>query len=497
MMSRILAPLVLSVALAAPAAALEIKSDPRTGAIPSLTAPGEIAINRADGRLFWRMPDGSLGTSTLLNALPSGRRAVEQGQSDDQTVAPNPAAPLNTLSRLLADRQTTTYTPDLGPGIVGAPRSVVEALDAGYLDARALGFRSCLTDCAAARAANDAAAASLSSKLSDVGGTIFFRRGIWPFTQGFNLTDKHFGVVGEGEGRTILRFDGTGNLFNITENSLFYRLEFRSFTAWAASTGANTTIKIVRPLGNSSTQTGPNIRNVEFVPTDPAKYQWQTGIDCLGCWSLNVTENLFVGKDNAFSADFLILRDKSTPPTIINNKVFSANRAVYAPPGAFVEGPIIVANQFVGVNYGIFLDNANNAPGAQIIGNHINAYIAGIVSIARPQVMIAKNLLYRYGSSTTGFDWNGIYLGAASSDASIEDNSFYGYKGQYPGNATAVTGVNSTAGSVFGGMMADLNYGIVGSQNWAVVYDNIKTRNVTTFDYQLGAGSYRGNVWAF
>ncbi len=45
--------------------------------------------------------------------------------------------------------------------------------------------------------------------------------------------------------------------------------------------------------------------------------------------------------------------------------------------------------------------------------------------------------------------------------------------------------------------MADLNYGIVGSQNWAVVYDNVKTRNVTTFDYQLGAGSYRGNVWAF
>jgi hypothetical protein len=57
--------LALLLAFTAPAAALEIKSDARPGARPSLTAPGEIAINRADGRLFYQDEAGNRASGLL------------------------------------------------------------------------------------------------------------------------------------------------------------------------------------------------------------------------------------------------------------------------------------------------------------------------------------------------------------------------------------------------------------------------------------------------
>lgn len=478
---------------------LSASAPAQTRALP----PGEIRANGditfGDALKLGKREGTGASAKTIIT--PDTLRILGPDSTGDvsaMTAAPNTSAAFGTLSRLLADRQTTAYLPDLGPGIVGAQRSVTEALDAGYIDARALGFRSCLFDCTSTiMALNDIAAANLNTKLSAIGGSIFFRRGIWLLSRTVSIVDRHFGIIGEGEGRTIFQFSGTGHLFDVSQSSLFYRIEFRNFTAWASSTGADQALRIVRPRGLNSTQNGPNIRNIEFIGSDTSKFQWQTGIDCTGCWNLNVTENLFQGKDNAFSADFLILRDRSTPPTIVNNKVFSANRAVWSPPGSFVEGLIAVANQFVGVMYGVFLDDGVNAPGAQIIGNHINSFRGGVVSIAHPQVMISKNLFYRYGDASTGYDWVGVYLGPASSDASLEDNSFYGYRGSYPGTATAVKGAQSTAGSVFGGMFADCDIGLDASNSWTLGYDRIKTRNVTKPVRNIPTGSYAGSVWAF
>ncbi|WP_437871510.1 hypothetical protein ACSD7O_24720 [Methylorubrum extorquens] len=73
-------------AAVAPASALDMRFSPTPGNTPGSLKDDTLGINRADGRLFWKRPDGSPGVGTLLNALPSGRRAVEQGQADDLSV---------------------------------------------------------------------------------------------------------------------------------------------------------------------------------------------------------------------------------------------------------------------------------------------------------------------------------------------------------------------------------------------------------------------------
>ncbi|AWI88168.1 hypothetical protein C0214_07820 [Methylobacterium sp. DM1] len=68
---------VSALALVAPAFAIDLQSTTVPGrAVPSLSN-GEIAINRADRNLFFKNADGMTGIGALLNALPSGRKAVE------------------------------------------------------------------------------------------------------------------------------------------------------------------------------------------------------------------------------------------------------------------------------------------------------------------------------------------------------------------------------------------------------------------------------------
>lgn len=91
MTRRILALVALLLTLDVPAIALDIRSSTTPGAnMPGLTN-GEIAINRADKRLIFKNVDGSLGYGSLLNALPSGRKAVEQGDAGDLAVTANGA----------------------------------------------------------------------------------------------------------------------------------------------------------------------------------------------------------------------------------------------------------------------------------------------------------------------------------------------------------------------------------------------------------------------
>ncbi|MGX7706304.1 hypothetical protein [Methylobacterium sp. Gmos1] len=80
--------LAFVLALTAPAVALDMRFSPDAGTAPGSLKDDTLGINRADGKMFWRKSDGTLGTSTLLNALPSGRRSVEQGQADDLTISP-------------------------------------------------------------------------------------------------------------------------------------------------------------------------------------------------------------------------------------------------------------------------------------------------------------------------------------------------------------------------------------------------------------------------
>lgn len=79
MKSYILAALALLTVSVAPADALEIKSDTRPGALPSLIAPGEIAINRADGRFFYRDEVGNRAGGLLPDLDASGYLKFRNG----------------------------------------------------------------------------------------------------------------------------------------------------------------------------------------------------------------------------------------------------------------------------------------------------------------------------------------------------------------------------------------------------------------------------------
>ncbi|GJD59291.1 hypothetical protein [Methylobacterium dankookense] len=91
-MRKIAALLTLpALALASPAGALDIRSSAVAGrgspaGNPLCADPKNIEFNRADRTLTICDPSNNPTVTTLLNALPAGRKAVEQGRAEDLTV---------------------------------------------------------------------------------------------------------------------------------------------------------------------------------------------------------------------------------------------------------------------------------------------------------------------------------------------------------------------------------------------------------------------------
>ena len=93
-----------------PVQALDIRSSAVAGrgspaGNPLCADPKNIEFNRADRTLTICDPSGNPSVNTLLKALPAGRRAVEQGQSDDQTVA---GVPLSSVIQRSGGKTTLT-----------------------------------------------------------------------------------------------------------------------------------------------------------------------------------------------------------------------------------------------------------------------------------------------------------------------------------------------------------------------------------------------------
>lgn len=107
-MPRLIAPLTaLVLTFGGAASALEFQSSKVPGrGNPALCAPdGErIVINRADRTITTCNPDGSQSISTLLNALPAGRKAVEQGDSSDQAVKSQIGTDADAQARVLSEK---------------------------------------------------------------------------------------------------------------------------------------------------------------------------------------------------------------------------------------------------------------------------------------------------------------------------------------------------------------------------------------------------------
>lgn len=100
---------------APPALALDMRFSPTPGNTPGALKDDTLGINRADGKLFWKRPDGSPGVGTLLDATAAGRSAVEQGDASGLSVT-IPGSPMGLpLNQRLAG---TVDIREVGLGVV-------------------------------------------------------------------------------------------------------------------------------------------------------------------------------------------------------------------------------------------------------------------------------------------------------------------------------------------------------------------------------------------
>lgn len=85
-MQRSLATLLLCGLAGSAAHALDLQYSKEPGRVPPRLTEGEIATNTADGRLIYRRPNNTIGIGTMMEALPAGRKMVEQGDGSDLCV---------------------------------------------------------------------------------------------------------------------------------------------------------------------------------------------------------------------------------------------------------------------------------------------------------------------------------------------------------------------------------------------------------------------------
>lgn len=81
MLTRTLALPMLTIALTSPVAAFDIKSSPMPGDVPLLASDGEIAINRADGRLYYKAEGGAIAGGLLADLDASGYLKYRNGMT--------------------------------------------------------------------------------------------------------------------------------------------------------------------------------------------------------------------------------------------------------------------------------------------------------------------------------------------------------------------------------------------------------------------------------
>ncbi|NEU14313.1 hypothetical protein G3T14_19590 [Methylobacterium sp. BTF04] len=116
MMHRLAALLALTLTLVAPARAFDLQSTPVPGRTVTTLTNGEIAINRADRKGFFKNVDGSIGSFDLLSASPGGRKAVVDGDASGLVLGPG--GPL--LPAALAGKASTAGGTFTGPARFGA-----------------------------------------------------------------------------------------------------------------------------------------------------------------------------------------------------------------------------------------------------------------------------------------------------------------------------------------------------------------------------------------
>lgn len=325
-------------------------------------------------------------------------------------------AATSAASSFASAAQGSTADSALQPAAIG---TTVQAFD-GDQTVIVNGSSSLFSSNTADRAANQALLVALLALTPTGPIRVEFGTGFFPLEKIPKLSNRHVSITGKGWGQTQLEFTNTATPdIEIEQNSLVYDSEVTGFMFLRSGSTTLSCVSVTRPVEASGGEyRGPNISDNFFHGKD--SNTWAVHINMVEGWQYVIQRNQFKGSDTTRVAQAIRLSGASTAGTIRDNRGINLEYGVFSPASSFSEGAYIGNNVFVGVLFGIYMDDGSNAPGGIVIGNHIASMDNAITIIARPQWQICTNLIYRMDGAAAG--WLGIYLSAACSDSLVQGN---------------------------------------------------------------------------
>ncbi|MEN3238696.1 right-handed parallel beta-helix repeat-containing protein [Methylobacterium ajmalii] len=276
-----------------------------------------------------------------------------------------------------------------------------------------------------------AAFQSIPSAVPD-GSTIVFPATRTVVTAGMSYSNKSLRFVGSGLGTEIALRGSNQVLFNLSLSDVLYTFGLESMMLLTNGSG-NYAVNISRPSTASNIYTGPYFTDLVFRGEHPILDAWSCCIQLANCYNFRINRCHATG-NQSYSMNFLNLAEHSTDGTVADCRVAMADYGIRTVAGGISEGIIVYGNKFVGVRHGIVLEDGNQAPGAQIFNNHINAFNTGIKAINRPQLQITCNLIYKYNSA----DFYGLWIEGGCASSLIQGNTVVGFSPTYSGTAVGL-----------------------------------------------------------
>jgi hypothetical protein len=265
------------------------------------------------------------------------------------------------------------------------------------------------------------------------GTTVLFPDGDVPVTAGVGFAEKSIRLVGSKGTRIFFRPNSGQTLIYWTSTDQTKSFECSGFEFRTNRTDCRA-IWLDRGNDQSNNWKGPVISNNLFRGEDTNWHGFAEGMRIANCYAFNIYGNHFHGGDISRAGEMLVLGGHATDGAFYNNRCILAVRMVRAEYGAFAEGLKFFGNTAVCVVDGIWLDSGSNAPGAQIMNNHLNCISKCIRVVNRPQIQIEQNLLYKF----SGGDFAAIQLEAGCDDSIIRGNVINGFRQDYTGASSGI-----------------------------------------------------------
>ena len=333
---------------------------------------------------------------------------------------------------------------------------------------------------------------------------IYIPSGTYEITGKLTHSGKPVSIFGAGANNTILRWSSTGNETTnpkgiaFTQTSDSDGIIVRDVSFLTASSGTSgTAIKITGGSVNSgwirAIISGVCIRGTQAVNLAG----WNGGIDLVDMSQVVVRDCSFMGRyagafTNKYSEFFVRAKNSASASAhlqVSSNMVLHTNHAIDCDS---VEGVYAHHNNFVVVNYGIYVNNSEGMkPQVQFTDNHVNAHITCVYLKDASQSEISQNNLYMRtdAGASIGVYGDNLYMSAMLGNKFVTVDSAYSTTGVQLTNTASTNNIidNNVFQSATTAISLDsgTNLNVVGVGNSYGV--------VTTLVNDTGTNNYKFN----